>query len=35
MVEKLELTQGRGLVVTERRRAIAERVIQHLGFAGL
>jgi hypothetical protein len=34
-VEKSQLTQHRGLVVTERRRAIAERVIQQLGFAGL
>ncbi len=34
-VDKSELTQHRGLVVAERRRAIAERLIQQLGLAGL
>ena len=34
-VEKSQLSQQRGLVVPERRRAIAARVIQQLGLAGL
>jgi mRNA-degrading endonuclease toxin of MazEF toxin-antitoxin module len=32
---KADLSQFRGTVTIERRRAIAERVIQQLGFAGL
>jgi len=32
---KADLVQRRGIVTTERQRAIAERVIQQLGFAGL
>src|SRR5258705_9842367 len=31
---KTELTHRRGLVTSERRRAIAQRLIQHLGLAG-
>ena len=34
-IEKAQLTQHRGLVVFARRRAIAERIIQQLGIAGL
>ena len=34
-VLKTELTRRRGLVITERRRGIAERVIRGLGLAGL
>ncbi len=32
---KIELKNRRGLVTVPRRRAIAERVIRSLGFAGL
>ncbi len=32
---KTDLTKRRGAVTTERRRAIAQRIIQHLGLAGL
>lgn len=34
-VAKSELVKRRGSVIPERRRAIAERVIRSLGFAGL
>ena len=34
-VPRTELTQRRGLVTSERRRAIAERIIKGLGLAGL
>ncbi len=34
-VLRSELTQRRGSITPERRRAIAHRIIQHLGLAGL
>lgn len=34
-VPKTELTKQRGMVTTERRRSIAERVIRGLGLTGL
>src|ERR1051325_2858935 len=34
-VQKKDLAQRRGVVTVERRRAIVQRVIQQLGFAGL
>jgi hypothetical protein len=33
--QKDDLTQRRGVVSVERRRMIAQRLIQHLGLAGL